>query len=60
MRFLTFVPSVAVPVETADKLAAIAQLEGQTLQLVIRQALDDFAQGYNTTATPAPTGPPAR
>lgn len=55
MRFLTFVPSVAVPVETADKLAAIAELEGATLQLVIRQALDDFAQGYNTTAAPAPT-----
>jgi hypothetical protein len=53
----TFVGPVAVPVETADKLAVIAQLEDQTLTAVIRQALTSYASGYMDYLAALETGP---
>jgi hypothetical protein len=60
MQLCKFLPPVAVPVETAEQLATIAEREGVTLQLVIRTILEGYAEGYTTGAIPAPTGPPAR
>jgi hypothetical protein len=57
MDFCKFLPPVAVPVETADKLAVIAELEGETLSLVIRQALTSYVSGYMDYLAALETGP---
>ena len=40
-----FLPMVPVSTETADGLAEIAWLEGQTVSWVVRRALTDYCQG---------------
>lgn len=57
MNFSTFLPSVAVSTDTADRLATIATLEGQTLSRVIRQALTSYASGYMDYLAALETGP---
>jgi predicted DNA-binding protein len=51
-RMSVFVEPVAVSAETAERLAAIALLEGQTLACVIRNALERYADGCRV-ASPA-------
>jgi hypothetical protein len=41
-----FLPMVPVPPGTADALAEIAWLEGQTVSYIVRRALTGYAESY--------------
>jgi hypothetical protein len=57
MQLCSLLPGVPVPVETANKLTAIAELEDTTVSAVIRAVLEGFADGYQPLEPASIPGP---